>query len=121
MNISNYIEKTYENQTLGNRGKNKPNQTQFRTRALFTQSFQLSLGKIPRLAPFGISSLPFCTISNSFYNRLYFNNLQENTQKNPRFSPKNPLCERIHKPPFLTQKTRFFQIFQICKFFSKNY
>ena len=35
MNISNYIEKTYENQTLGRSGKNKPNQTQF-----FKHSYQ---------------------------------------------------------------------------------
>jgi hypothetical protein len=93
MNISPLETNTYENQTLGRRGKNKPNQTQFRTRAFSIKSFQLlypfrtiSRHFTPALHPI---SLPFCTISNNFHNRLYFNNLQENTQKNPHFSPKN--------------------------------
>jgi hypothetical protein len=34
MNISNYIKNTYENKTLGRRGKNKPNRTQFQTQPL---------------------------------------------------------------------------------------
>jgi hypothetical protein len=33
MNISNYIKKTYENQTLSRSGKNKPNQSQFQNSA----------------------------------------------------------------------------------------
>jgi hypothetical protein len=38
MNTKLYLTKTYENKTLGGRGKNKPNQTQF-----FKQSYQLML------------------------------------------------------------------------------
>ena len=93
MNITSLITKAYENQTLGMRGKNKPNQTQFfkqsyqlmllhskylkktrgefreknlnqpqsQKRAPFTQSFQLLVGKIPRLVSFGIFVIPFQT------------------------------------------------------------
>ena len=111
MNANLYSTKTYENKTLGGRRQNKPNQTQFRTRAFFTKSFHLlylfraiSHHFTPALHPI---SLPFGTISNNFHNPIYINNLHEYNQKYPHFSPKNRLCERIHKPPFFAQKPTF--------------
>jgi hypothetical protein len=132
MNVSDFITRDYENQTLSMRGKNKPNQTQFfkqsyqlmllhskylkktrrefreqkpnqtqfRTRPFFTQSFQLSEGKIPRLATFGTTLYTFVPFQTTFITTFISITYKKIPKKTLAFHPKTHVVNAFTNPHF---------------------